>query len=360
MRGAASVAPAGSLLALARDQLERLCPVVALDGRVDEILSDLAATLGEYALRRIDDGPLFPSDVCDDHTPFEFSITIEEGVRELRVLVEAAGGDFSLGSMQAAGRGATHWIREQRAAVTDRLDSIEDLFLAAEPQGLFTRWHALEYRGSRPPRIKVYLNPRLAGPEQARERVDQALHRLGRDDARRELDRRIRRGGLDEVKYFALDLDATPSARLKVYVRHHDLTASQLEAYFAETRDYPPGVAEAFCRAMLGPDPWTGKPVFSCLSWIDSETRPKPTVYAPLSGYAANEAVARNRVASYMMAQGIDHAALDGALSALAGVPLWQARGVVSYASARWDGVGPPRVTAYLSPLAYRPARTPP
>lgn len=345
-----------SLIDLASSGVASLCGSLGAHARVAEILEDMRVVLGPHSDRDITDGPWFNSDVCDDHTPFEFSISIDGRGAELRVLMETAGDQPTLASLQHAALSTTDRLAARLRLPTDRLRLIDDLFTAPDPAGLFSRWHAIEYCGSRAPRVKVYLNPQIRGIEQAREHIDEALRRLGRDDAREELVHRIRRGPADELKYFALDLDHGPTARVKVYTRHHNLQGNELETFFADSRDYALGRASAFCRDMLGDGPHAGKPVFSCLSWVDDHGEPKPTVYAPIVGYVANDGEAWTRVAAYMRNAGLDADAIERALVAFVGRPLSTCRGVISYVSARWDN-GQPRMTVYLSPLAYAGTR---
>jgi DMATS type aromatic prenyltransferase len=345
-----------SLIDLASGGITSLCTSLGMTSRVDEILADMRFVLGAHSDREIAGGPWFHSDVCDDHTPFEFSISVDRRGAELRVLMETAGDQPTLFRMQQAASDATVRLASRLRLPTARLDLVAHLFTAPEPAGLFSRWHALEYGNGRAPRVKIYLNPQIRGIEHARACVDEALCLLGREDAREELDHRVRRGAADEIKYFALDLDHGPTARVKVYTRHHNLQGNELETFLADARDYSLGRASTFCREMLGEGPHAGKPVFSCLAWVDDHHEPKPTVYAPIVGYVASDAEAWARIAGYMRSVGLDPDPLERTLVAFVGRPLGASRGVISYVSARWDA-GAPRMTLYLSPLAYAGAR---
>lgn len=353
---AVAAASQRSLIDLAGTGVTSLCTSLGLASRIPEILGDMRFVLGTHSDREIACGPWFQSDVCDDHTPFEFSISVDRRGAEVRVLMESAGDQASLFHMQQAASEATARLAARMRLPTTRLDLVDHLFAVPEPVGLFSRWHAIEYGAVRAPRVKIYLNPQIRGIEHARSCVDEALGLLGRADARDELAHRIRRGAADEIKYFALDLDHGPTARVKVYTRHHNLQGNELETYFADSRDYPLGRASWFCREMLGDGPHAGKPVFSCLSWVDDHHDPKPTVYAPIVGYVANDAEAWSRISAYMRSVGLEPDVLERALLAFVGRPLARCRGVISYVSARWDA-GEPRMTVYLSPLAYAGAR---
>lgn len=353
---AIAAAPGRSLLDLASTGVSSLCASIGAGARVPEILADMRSVLGPHSDRDITGGPWFNSDVCDDHTPFEFSISIDRRSTELRVLMETAGEHPTLASLQQAASMTSERLATRLGLPLTRLHLIDDLFVAPAPVGLFSRWHAIEYSGTASPRVKVYLNPQIRGLDRAREHIDQALRRLGREDACEELAHRIRRGAADELKYFALDLGHSATARVKVYTRHHNLQGNELETFFADSRDYSLGRASVFCREMLGDGPHAGKPAFSCLAWVDQHGDPKPTVYAPIVGYVANDGEAWARIAAYMDNAGLDSEAIERSLTAFVGQPLSACKGVISYVSARWDN-GEPRMTIYLSPLAYAGTR---
>lgn len=342
----------GSLLDLAGRRLARLTRALGIDGRAQGIYDDVAFVLGSDAAtpRAVP----FASDVCDDHTPFEFSVSVDARGHQLRVLAETVGAEPTLGSTDAACVAMTQQLARRLRLHLGRLHDVEDLFTSASPAGSFTRWHALEYYPDGRVAVKIYLNPQLGGPQQAREVIEAALHRVGRADAWKHFESRATRGEADEVKYFSLDLDARPNSRVKVYVRHHDLTCEELEAYLDGSRGHLPGSAAYFCRAMLGDRArFDRKPVFSCMSWVDGVEDPKTTTYAPVAGYVRDDADARARVVAFMRARGLDAQVYGNALAAFAERPLESGVGMQSYVSLRWDD-GAPRITAYLSPEAYR------
>jgi DMATS type aromatic prenyltransferase len=318
--------------------------------------------LGPHADHDRREGVRFPSDVSDDHTPLEFSVSFTGRGRQLRVLLETVGPDATLASTHGACVAMTEQLVQRLNLRSERLRRVEDLFRSNAPSGRFSRWHALEFRAGCPISVKLYFNPQLHGRECAGEVVEAALRRLGRPDAWDEVVRRAVRGEADELAYFSLDLDDSPTTRAKVYVRHHDATADELEATLAGAREYATGSASAFLRAMLGPaQPFAARPVFTCLSWVEGVSGPKPTIYAPVAGYARDDADARDRVVEFMRAAGLPADAYERMLAAFAGRPLAAGVGMQSYVSLRADA-GAPRMTIYLSPEAYSvtPSRSSP
>src|SRR5262249_9683263 len=73
-------------------------------------------------------------------------------------------------------------------------------------------------------------------------------------------------------------------------------------------------------------------------------------VYFPVRAYANDDSEARDRIASYLDAQGAD--IYNRALAGFANRPLEEGVGMQTYASLR-QYAGPRRVTVYLSPEVY-------
>ena len=89
-----------SLLELGERQLEVLCRATGNDAeQALRIFRDLATTWGGFKRRM---GPAWPSDVSNDHTPFELSVAFNQGQPELRVMVEAYGDPPSAAGNRAA------------------------------------------------------------------------------------------------------------------------------------------------------------------------------------------------------------------------------------------------------------------
>lgn len=308
-----------------------------------------------WGTRSIGAAPAFPSDIGDDHSPYEFSVALDGAEPEVRVLVEAQGEPPSLANNQAAAR-AINSILQGEGAHFENLNRVSDLFLPDQPEGCFSLWHSICFRPSRPPSFKVYLNPRVRGEARADAIVEEALGRLGFGRAFRDL-RGIgghRGTARDVLAFFSLDL-ARAGARVKVYYRHYDSTAEELERSFSLARTSQPGDVTYFCRAMADREGrFSAKPVGSCFSYVDGDQeRPShATLHFPVASYVDNDAIVSARVERWLVKQGLSVTDYLRAVSAIADRPLSAGPGLQSYVSFRREARGL-RATVYLSPQLY-------
>jgi DMATS type aromatic prenyltransferase len=344
---------AETLAGQAERKLAALAAAFGLGGRCEEIRGCLVDLLGPHGARPIDAPPAWPSDICDDHGPFEFSVSLNRRQTALRILVETGGASPSFEDLQAAGEAKTAALAAGFGVPLDRLRGIEDLFRGAAPPASLARWHAVAFEGADPPAVKVYLNPQIGGPAESGERVAAALSRLGLDDAWPMLQRVLARDAADELKYFGLDLSADRHARVKIYVRHHGISAPELESTLDGCRGYSAGEASDFCRHMTGGEErYDRKPIITCFSWIQGESRPAATLHVPIRGYARDDQVASDRICAYLRSQGISTAAYEIGIPAFAGRQLDAGIGLQSYASLKRTADGA-NVTVYLVPETY-------
>ena len=296
--------------------------------------------------------PPWPSDVSDDHSPFEFSVAVGGSRPELRVLVESRGDPPTLESNQRWGLNINAMLQQRYGVNLDRFEQVRELFLPARPEGVFAIWHAVSFWPGRAPEFKLYLNLAAQGKARAPEVAQRALETLGFGGAWPEVVRHsMRRGELDQLMYFSLDLSSTAAARVKLYFRHHDADCAVLE----ESAQGPVG---GLCRALAGGDgPYLGKGPVVCLGFVESQPNAPSarTLYFPIAAYAPNDRVARDRVAEFLRSQGLPAADYTGPLEGFARRRLEDGVGMQSYASLRWSN-GRPRVTVYFSPEAYHVA----
>src|SRR5215207_7687359 len=75
------------------------------------------------------------SDIADDHSPIEFSLSFDGGVPEVRMMIEAQGAHPTLESQAAAALALTHKLAQEPEVDLDRFDRVADLFLPEEFQG---------------------------------------------------------------------------------------------------------------------------------------------------------------------------------------------------------------------------------
>lgn len=320
--------------------------------RLEQIFTRL---LGAAAGWRSGGAPVYASDVVDDHTPYELSITLGGEAPELRLLVETNDGDPSLAGRWRAARAAGRWLRDDHGACLERLDRIADLFEPRTASGLLALWHAVAVRAGRPPAAKAYLDLRARGAAHAPALLEEALGRLGLARAYPRVmgEAGARGAALDELVYFSLDLTAHDQARVKVYVRHHHASAHDAERVLGRLGGVEPGEAGAFCAAMLGGDgPYTTRPLVSCWSFSAGPEPTGATIYAPIAYYVRDDEEARARIHRWLAGKGLDADRYDGAVSAFARRPLAAGVGMHSYVAFKRER-GAPRVTFYLAPEAY-------
>jgi DMATS type aromatic prenyltransferase len=343
---------------IARSQLRGLAQALGVSRDADRHEEVRARLFDGWGDAEVPQKPVYLSAIGDDHSPFEYSIALGPDASELRLLFEAQGTEPSL----SANRSAALAFNQRLApygATFERFDRIRDLFMPDAPEGAFTLWHAVTF-GSGQPEFKIYLNPFARGPMHAWGIVTEALTRLGLGDAVKTLKMAANRGGvLDQPNYFSLDLSRASTARVKVYLRHPDATAAELERTFSHAVRHRVGDVTEFCNAMIGQvGPFSSKPATSCFSFVEGSSRPvAATLHLPVAHYIDNDASIRRRVMAYLEAHQLSAETYDRALAAMASHSLDQTRGLQSYASYRREPTGI-RLTAYLSPELFRQPRS--
>jgi DMATS type aromatic prenyltransferase len=350
--------PAASTLAeLAAQQLAALAAVASIPTtelpRMEQILVEL---LGSSATRRPGGAPAYLSDVVDDHTPYELSVTVGGSAPEVRLLVETAHDDSSLAGRWRAARAVGRWLRDAHGADLGRLDAVADLFEPRDERGLLALWHAIVFRAGAAPEVKVYLDLRARGREQAHGLLEEALARLGLAEVYPRLLREAGPRGrlLDELVYLSLDLAAHDHARVKVYFRHHHATAHDAERVIGRFGGVEPGEVRGFCNAILGGDgPYTTRPLVSCWTFSGGSDPVGATIYAPIAYYVHDDDEARGRIHRWLAEQGMQADRYAAYLGAFARRPLAFGVGMHSYVSFKRDR-GVAKATMYLAPEAHK------
>ncbi|HEY2512585.1 MAG TPA: tryptophan dimethylallyltransferase family protein [Polyangiaceae bacterium] len=294
-------------------------------------------------------GPHWPSDITDDGSPFEYSITFGAGrAPELRILSEAQGEGLTGEASWNAGLRLNSRLAARYGADLSAFARVQDLF-APMPSipSRFSLWHAAALDGA-VPSFKAYLNPWVAGSEAAPRLVQQALGRLGLQGAAAGLSPHA------PLVYLSLDLVAATSARTKVYAAHHRASASEIASRLGgRHRD----IARAI-ESLAGTDGiLTSRPVQTCHAFRANGAAEDVTVYVPVRSYVDHDAQALDRACALLSPA--DAETLHDVVHAIAERPLTMGRGLVTYVALRpSDG----RVSVYLSPEAYAilaPRRTP-
>ncbi|MCX4515789.1 prenyltransferase [Streptomyces sp. NBC_01619] len=326
----------------------------------------LVESLGAAAHRPITLPPLSLSFLSDDHTPVEFSLSFQPGiVPTLRVLLEPGCAADNLAENGHSGLRVVRDMARRWDFATEKLDSLRDLFFPPSPQGPLTLWIALELRPGGIPRIKVYLNPAAAGPEHATRTLREALRRLGHPLAFAALP------PADGYPFLALDLGDWEAPRVKVYLKHHGLSARDagrlnrmsagpdkktVEEFFRITA----GLSNSAPPADAADEPTLDRrPALSCHSFTEATTGAPSgfTLHIPVRDYVRNDREAHARAMALLARHGMNRAALNRALPATTSRLLEEDAGLIAYLALAHEQSRPPRVTTYISSEAYR--RTP-
>ncbi|MBD0421847.1 prenyltransferase [Streptomyces sp. TRM S81-3] len=337
-------------------QLRRLGAVAGLSAAdVETYAHVLTESLGPVGERPLDLPPPTRTFLSDDHTPVEFSLSFQPGAApSLRVLLEPGCGADSLALSGRAGLETVRAMARRWHFATDPLDEVLDLFLPPSPQGPLALWCALELRHGGVPAVKIYLNPAASGAQYAAATVREALHRLGHRRAFAALPE------ADGYPFLALDLGDWDTPRVKLYLRHDNLTAVRAGRLSRmDSGPHPAAVEEFFLTAAGGTGRHTTRlgrrPGLTCHSFTDTgAARPSGfTLHIPVRDYARHDGEALARATGLLHRHGMDAAVLTRALAAVTDRRPEDGVGLIAYLALAHQQGRPPRVTAYLSCEAY-------
>jgi hypothetical protein len=340
---------------LTERQLENLCDVVGINKSMPvQLVREL---LGPVASRPLSEPPMWPSDVADDATPLEFSVQFEDNAARLRVLGETVSARPSMAANLGAAKDFLTMLTDRLDLALDRLHAVQDLFSPDQPQGLFSWWFSLIFDAQGKPALKVYFNTDVRGAHVAPQLVAEAFDRLGMADAYDVVNTHAlwRGSDLDRLTFFAIDLDDSPQARVKIYIRQHEARPDDVQFAASAVPGIDPALVGQFC-SLLAPttEVFGGRPLMSSYSFVEDDVE-KPSnysIYLPIRDYAPNDAVARERVSEHLRQHSVNPTVLDSIISALTDRPLHARGGLLAHVSLR---LSPSRTgtTIYLSSEAY-------
>jgi len=319
-----------------------------------DVASLLDTMLSPWGAWPIPPAPAWPSDIGNDHSPFEVSAAFTGAGAELRLLVEAQGDQPNLRSMRDAGLALNQALARRGADLT-RFERVRDLFLPDVADARFALWHAVKIAPG-PVQAKVYLNPQIRGVDAADDVVEEALRRLDLGDAWEALERAYgRRPHGAELKYFALDLEPTRTARVKVYLYPEHAIAENFEQLASSRPSYVAGEVTGFVRTITGAvGPFVERPLCAYVAFTGGEAIPSDvTLQIPMGHYAPDDRIARDRVRAYLLQRGQPSAVYERVVAAATERPLQAGAGLHTYVSLR-TGHSPPRITTYLAAELFR------
>lgn len=294
--------------------------------------------------------PSGASDITDEHFPIEFSLALEGGVPEVRVLFEAQSTVFRQRDLWRAGLAVCEKLERNHGVSLDRLRRVADLFEPTSPTCRYALWHGVIFSPTAPTKFKVYLNPLAQGPDRGPAVIRETLARLGFTSAMQDVF--VDCDNNCEFRFFSLDLSNSPDARVKIYRVHHNATRNEIESWLRVVPGYSRALTNQFWATIAGPeDRFSRIPVSTYLSLDSRHSRPSSaTIHFPVRSYADSDLEVTQRVRSFL---GQDELKLyERALACFTSRPLEAGLGLQSYVSVRLHA-GPQHVTIYLSPEAY-------
>jgi DMATS type aromatic prenyltransferase len=348
--------PARKLGDYAKERFCMLCEASGFEADSERVTKIFSQLIEPWAEQRIEHDIGWRSDIADDNTPIEFSVAISKHDVEVRALFETQADEPTLPAFREVGIAFQERLEREFGASLERFRLVQDLFLPEDMEGEFAVWNSAVFPKHKAPSFKAYLNPHARGVDHSHELVKEGLARLGLGNVWSTLKQTILRRGpqVDELKYFALDLNKGAESRVKVYVRHHDASAEDLEVAASAAENYVPGETRSFVRAMSGDVPLLHpRAAFTCSSFVQGSTeRPvATTVYVPVCAYARDDARVLERVLKYLRDVGIDSSRYEAIVRGFANRPLQAGVGLQPwFAFRRHGGV---RITSYLATEAY-------
>lgn len=345
------------LLDIALSRLDALLRAAGLDEQRTTAIDVIQSLIGPWAHQTDAPWTRRLSEISDDGTPIEFSVAMSERGTDVRVLFEPQAATTDLAAYRAAALALHDRLERDFGADLSRFRAIQDLFAPPDMAGPFALWSSVVFSRGCAPSFKTYFNPQARGVGRANALVDEALERLGLPRAPLAIARHQARRGpwLDEIKYFALDLEHGERSRIKVYVRHHEPSPDDLERACAGQRDFVPESAASFARALGVDGLLAARAPFTCSVFVegDDDRASGTTLYVPVCAYGRDDEAVRRRIGQYLTAHGLDSALYDRVLRAFAKRPLTDGVGMQSWLSVKRDH-GAERVTLYLATEANR------
>jgi hypothetical protein len=332
--------------------LASLCDAVGFSAtRREASVALMLDLLSPWAMRPIGTRPSGCSEITDDHFPVEFSLALEDGVPEVRVLFEAQADVFRQSDLWRAGWAVCEKLERKYGVSLARLRQVAELFEPSSPTCRFGMWHGVSFSRSGPPKFKVYLNPLAQGPDDGPMVIQESLSGLGFASAMRDIFANCNPGC--EFRFFSLDLSDEPDARVKVYRAHHHATREEIESWLRVVPGYSGALIDQFWASIAGPETrFSGLPVTTYLSLNSRHPRPSSaTIHFPVRNYAETDLEVYRRVQAFMTHDELAH--YERAMVSFATRPLDAGIGMQSYVSVRLHS-GPRHITVYLAPEAYR------
>ncbi|KAI8945009.1 beta-eliminating lyase [Xylaria longipes] len=343
---------AGTYLNEARRQISHLSRAIGQDGvsktKLLNALLLLADEWGETMVPQSIDQSSWVSSVSNDHSPFEYSVLLNQatGEAELRLLIEAQSESHTQSQLQQRALHLNEAIlmRHGTTVSLDRFELVQGILMPKEPEGNFAAWHSCAVSKAGP-KWKIYLNPCASGKHNALLSSRAAFERLGMASEWDLVERTMT--PTDSIAYISLDLTADQAnARVGVYISHGVASAGEIarkhEAICSHTCAFE---IQRFCESMAGSlGPYTGKPLLSSFAFTSNPRgRCVGTIHFPVGAYANNDSEIQERVERYMLAKSVPSIFAERyrkAVSAVQRRPLAQRSGLHTWVSLKQSADG--------------------
>jgi DMATS type aromatic prenyltransferase len=338
------------------EKIKSVCRVLNFkDEEINSTLKIFNLMAGSWKDLNIGTESRWFSDVTDDFTPFEFSLSLSHKQPILRFLSDNLSQPYTLESSWNIGCKLNEELERSFGACIARFQQIKHLFEPHNPQAFFAIWHAVDLELGRQPKFKLYLNPQCRGVKQASAIVEEALQRLGFTQAWNCISQfALQDEEQDQIKYFSLDLSHGTDARVKVYVVHKNATAKKLETVLAANPYHEYGEIIEFCRTITEQEgPFTTRPVISCFAFTtDNEMYPlSSTLHLPIRFYLNNDEIARQKISHILSPQ--NAAIHEQIISCIADRHLVDSSGIQTYCAFKRKKSKKSN-TIYIAPETYK------
>jgi hypothetical protein len=217
-------------------------------------------------------------------------------------------------------------------------------------RAVFYLWHAAVVPEAGASLVKVYFNPNVHGAAAAPDLIKEAMERLGHRASWILIEPRLHDTG-NRPLFFSLDLHGGGDARIKVYLGRADSGAA-IDRLIEGAANVRTGDASRLIGTLLDRvDGFAQRPILSCFAFKQPGAAPHVALHVPVRCYIDSDAGVISAMRRCLSAPDAD--TLTAAVTSLAGQPLTDSKGVVTYASFARAAHSEPDVTVYLAPQLY-------
>lgn len=337
-----------------RSKLHALCKGLELNQKQ----TDSAIKMFDLACQSWSDWPLnatpyWPSDISDDHTPFEFSVEFGSEDVLLRILFESQIKPITSNSTWLAGLQFHERIKHLPGVDLTKFELIADLFKPKDKSFNFSLWHSAVLNSDGNYVFKAYLNPQIHGSESSAALIQEVLIRLNLINAWEFIASKLRASeGNLQLMFFSLDLVQGTHARVKIYLSNNTMSLQNYEFLFQDSRNYKPGEISKSIRVLTGLDSTIdSRPIGNYFAFnCGDQKKPACTIQVPIRNYVENDYAALQRTLTLLPNN--HRKKLHAAMNNISTKTLELNRGLLAHVSIKYDAEKLGIVT-YLSAEAY-------